>query len=437
LEKWLIFTLIVISITLLSLATLIYKAKGLLNWRLSLNREIKDLIKDRDLQPPTRQAAYDIIFTQYHQIVNQPLPKEFSINHFFQFVQSIAACFHPTQPQPLYQISIGHLLEAIEQTLIRFQLILRRPGFGVIAKLRFIHLIRAHKMIDDYRSDKRFRWIRMGWPVLKKLNWLRIVVMGDWISGYVTLLRNYLITRITRYLLADLFLYLGKLALAAYDIDDRNIPADKEKPPGLSDIQQAIDEISNGEIVMDERLLEIRHRLIGFKRLVYYSPGIEDLKMSLVHAAQYIAFRQFPDWEKPLQAATLGAAFNRLTHWLSQLQAGRKYRIVKFAYSWKLETFFRLHEFQKAPLVKAVKSINRIAKRQEISWARWVLKAYKWSRRPSPLRIGVSASWLVSRKIILAFLYGRLFDMSCKELTILYAQSDKQNPIHQNQEGAT
>jgi hypothetical protein len=108
-----------------------------------------------------------------------------------------------------------------------------------------------------------------------------------------------------RTLVLDITVYVGKLALNAYDRDH----ADPWKRM-LSSLEETLEDLSHVQVPpameADPVILEIRRELVGFSTVMLSNPTWEKWKAAVRKAADHIARNYFPDsdslWKRPLSA---------------------------------------------------------------------------------------------------------------------------------------
>jgi hypothetical protein len=226
-----------------------------------------------------------------------------------------------------------------------------------------------------------------------------------------------------RTLVLDITVYVGKVALNAYDqghnrSDEEDVAILEETLEDLSHVQMP------PTMQTDPVLLEIRRELVGFSTVMLTNPTWEKWKVAVRKAADHIARSYFPDSDMPVEEAAIGPLLYRTRSWLDTLGKGETIAIVRYAYRTRLETLFQAKDASDLILTPTVRRAMRTAL-GTYGWLKWPLFIYRRAKRFSLPRMAVDLGWFVGKKTILVLIHGRTFDQVCRELDWVYGMSSR------------
>lgn len=153
---------------------------------------------------------------------------------------------------------------------------------------------------------------------------LRLGVLPDPFSWLVYLSNRLTMLTLTRCLLVDVYLFVGRLAIQTYneEAEEGSIPSE------LGEMEKTVEDFDSLEPsepdVTDIQILEIRNRLVGFPSMLISSPGLEDWKKAVGRAANLIAVKYFPEAEHPLEEAAIGPLLTRSQAWINPCAGPKK-----------------------------------------------------------------------------------------------------------------
>jgi hypothetical protein len=226
---------------------------------------------------------------------------------------------------------------------------------------------------------------------------------------------------LSKFLLVDIYLFIGKLAMEAYDNPQApvRVKTDHDLEATLRDLESVgTSEASEG----DYQIKEIRTRLIGLFSMLTSTPTPGDWKKAVAQALTVIAQRHFPESDFPMQEAAFGPLLERTRSLLASLGRGKEFPVVHRLYHVRLDTLYGVKNLADTMLPTQVRYLAQKI-RKSYGWLKWPLKVYRWTRRSSPLVIALDVGWILTQKASLAYLYGKTFDRACEELEIVYSQS--------------
>ena len=413
-----------IAALLIALATLtlVWRLRGLLQWKRTLKHEFKGLKDELYTAGPCRQQAIQVVLDRCQKIWQAGFPEINELSGFAGYLRDIAAAFHPDQEKPELCVTAGSLIRASHSAVDRLQDILRRPGFSRFQNVRIRHIRKAWNWYDRIR---RFRAVQAyiryrQW--INRTNVLRLILLPDPFSWLIYLSNQLTILSLTRFFLMDIYLFAGKQAILAYDHENRHeaIPQDTgEIEQDLSDLA----DLAEPEFRLpDPRIQEIRNRLVGVNTLIFSSPGYMEWKSGFQDALRAIAGTYFPESPAPVEEARLGPMLIRCQFWLQSVSNTEK-----------LPIFSRLHRIELRYLHNVKSATEHPLFRQAGFFAKKTLKVYKWMQWPlliyrlikktTPAGMAASMGWVLVRKGTLNYLSRRAFDLTLQEMETVYRLS--------------
>ncbi|MBA7694412.1 hypothetical protein ES703_103021 [subsurface metagenome] len=245
---------------------------------------------------------------------------------------------------------------------------------------------------------------------------MRLVILPDPFSWLAYLSNRLTILTLTRCLLVDVYLFVGKLAIQAYDEEEKENPIATEIDE-LERTLRDLDSLRPSEPdITDPQIQEIRNRLVGFTAILISDPGLEDWKKAVRQTAKVIAKKYFPDSERPLEEAALGPILTRSQVWM------KKTPVVKRLHRIKIESLYNVKSFTNSLLPKEVRTLMKKAW-DMYHWMKWPLKVYRWVKKGSPAGIAIDVGWVVFKKGFINFICRHTFDIASQELEMVYSQS--------------
>lgn len=383
--------LIVISIItiLLFLFAAVVQFKDIFLWRWALKKELKALDAQKRLyDPPARQALL-VVVNKARLLFTV---SDIGANPFSDlqlYVRAIAVSYHPDSDMPELTPTFGHILRCFENAAPGIDTIMARPGFNRLSR---INLKQIRKLHNDLTLFGRRPFLFTLWPLL-----------------------------LCRYLLIDIYLFIGLLAMDIYS--ERTLP---QLETDGENLKETLTELSNitdnqpGDI--PEEIARIRNRMIGIPSLLKADPNLDKLKKSIRQAAEIISEQHFPEAVSPLEEAKIGPLLSRFQSWLSALGKNDLFPASGKLLRLRLETVFLAGSLTETFLPKPVKKmIARAGKLYGLF--RWPLNVYLWTSKGAFVKIAMDAGWFAGRKAVLSVIYGKAFDKACAELEVVYRLS--------------
>jgi hypothetical protein len=357
-----------------------------------------------------------------HRVWHATSPELRELADISVYVHSIATCYYPGLEKPELRISIGRFLKSAHDSVDRLELILRRPGFQRLRGIRIRHIRNSYEWYDRVSQYWIVRCVSRYRKLVTKIFQLRLVILPDPFSWLAYLSNRLTMLTLTRCLLVDVYLFVGRLAIQAYDEEGK----EELIPSELGELEKVLEDIDSLEPsepdVTDTRILEIRNRLVGFSSILISSPGLEDWKKAVGRAAKVIARKYFPDAKRPLEEAALGPLLTRSQIWIKSVCKTEKIPVVKRFHRIQIQSLYRVKSFTDILLPKHVRIFAK--KTWDMyRWMKWPLMVYQGVKKSSPVGIAMEVGWMVSKKAFTNFICRYTFDMACEELEMIYSQS--------------
>jgi hypothetical protein len=399
-----------------------WRARGAISWNLAIRKELKRLAGQAATATPARKKAIGLIQIKCERIFHSFSPwKAADAAHLHDFVRSIAACFFPEAERPERQVSLGHLVRSIDASLSLFDRIIHRPGLNRLKKINIRTIHDLYRWSDKMMQRSYVKWYLAHRYGVQRFSLLRLLILPDPFSWMLFLSRKLVILVLMKTLLVDLTLFVGKLALDAFDREyDRAL---EENPQVLEETLEDLSRIKMPPAMENDPAIKaIRQGLVGFPGLLYSNPTWENWKAAVVKAADHIARRHFPHADKPLEEAAIGPLLHRSRSWLTTLGRGENVTLVRYVYKTRLETLFKARDISDLVLSPMVLRLFRTSF-STYGQLKWPLKIYLQAKRLSLPGIAMDLGWVLGKKSALALIFGRTFDQACRELDWVYRMS--------------
>lgn len=400
---------------------LIWRFRDIFGWKKSLRSELSSLKLSADQNSVPVKEGIGIILDTCDRTLKSISPDFNELSALPAFMRSIAACFHPANDTPELQISVHSILQTAEKSLDQFSFILQRPGFNRLESISIHTVIETHRLYLQISGSAMYQWFLKYRKIIQRVSFLRLVLFFDPLIWLVYLSRRLTQLVFIKYLMVDLYIFLGKLALEAYN-ETELFPSpgtERELEETLTELDALADLDEPGK---DPRIQEARDRLVGFTSMLTSSPTFKQWQQAVLDAAEIISKEHFPDSEYPLEEATIGPLLESARIWASRIRKGTEYFLLRRLYHVRLETIIRAKDFSYQIFPKPVQSIIKTVYKT-YGRLKWPLKAYRMIRRFTPWKLSMEVGWMVSKKASIAYLYGRTFDMACEECERIYRSS--------------
>ena len=399
-----------------------WRLRGILHWKRSLSDELKGLDKEAEAAGERKEQALTVVRERCQRVWHATSPELKELADISVYVHSIAACYYPGLEKPELRITIGRFLKSAHDSVDRLELILRRPGFQRLRGVRIRHIRHSYEWYDRVSQYRIVRWVRRYRKLVTRIFRLRLVLLPDPFSWLAYLSNRLTMLTLTRCLLVDVYLFVGRLAIQAYNEEGKEEPIQSE----LGELQKTLEDLDSLEPsaphVTDTQIMEIRNRLVGFPSMLISSPGLEDWKQAVGHAANVIAGKYFPDAERPLEEAALGPLLTRSQIWIKSLCKTERIPVVKQFHRIQIQSLYRVRSLTDMWLPKQVRIFAK--KTWDMyRWMKWPLMVYRGVKRYSSVGIAMDVGWVVSKRAFTNFICRYTFDMACQELEMIYSQS--------------
>ena len=400
----------------------VWRLRGILNWKRSLSDELKGLDKESEAAGERKEQALKVVRERCQRVWHAASPELKELADISMYVRSIAACYYPGLEKPELRITIGRFLKSAHDSVGRLELILRRPGFQRLRGVRIRHIRHSYEYYDRVSQYWIVRCVSRYRKLVTRIFQLRLVILPDPFSWLAYLSNRLTMLTLTRCLLVDVYLFVGRLAIQAYNEEGKEEPI----PSELGELEKALEDLNSLEPsepdVTDTQILEIRNRLVGFPSMFISSPGLEDWKKAVGHAAKVIAGKYFPDAERPLEEAALGPLLTRSQIWIKSVCKTEKIPVVKRFHRIQIQSLYRVKSFTDMWLPKQVRTLAK--KTWDMyRYMKWPLMVYRGVKRSSSVGIAMDVGWVVSKRAFANFICRYTFDMACQELEMIYSQS--------------
>ncbi len=429
---WRVLKIVLASVSiLLTVITIIgiWRLRGVLNWKHFLRKELKNLNKEAETAGKARQQALELVKDRCQKVYRASSPELGELLEISSYVRSIAGCYHKGAEKPEWRISVGRFINAAQELVHRLELILDRPGFRRLQRVRIRHIRKSFEWYEHTRKNRIVQYLSRNLKFIKRAFRIRFVILPDPFSWLAYLSNRLTVLTLTRCLLVDIYLFVGKMAVDAYDDENQgNTPAVGEGE--LEKTLDDLDSLENFEIDISEpQIRRIRDRLVGFSSMVTSSPGLKEWKEALVQTAQIVAKKHFPESVRPLEEAALGPLLARSRVWIKSLCEADAFPVVNRLYMIRIESLYNMKSFADNLLPKQFRSLMK--KGWEMyGWMKWPLKGFRWIKKGSPAGVATSVGWVLAKKGVINLVYRRTYDMAYKELEIVYRQS-RSSPLSQ------
>lgn len=418
------FSALLIALTTL---VLIWRLRGVLQWKRSLKHEFRELKKDIASAGPARKKALNIVLERCQKIWGTGFPEAKEIYDLGEYVKKIAASFHPDQKRPELCITAGNLIQTSNSAISRLQDIMGRPGFSRFQNIRIRHIRRSwewYEKISRYKFVKALirykKWVNHA-------NLMRLIFLPDPFSWLIYLSNQLTIVSLTRFFLMDIYLFVGKQAIIAYDHETRNeLPA--EDPDKIEEELSELAEIIESEPSLpDPKIQEIRSRLVGMNAMLFSTPSYAEWKAGLLHALEMIARKNFPESPEPVEEARLGPILERCQFWLKSVSGTEKIPVLRRLHRVEIRHLHSIKAVTELPVFRHAGIFAR--KSWDIyQFTKWPRLIYQIIKKTTPAGIAATMGWMLARKGAVNYLSRKAFDATILEMEMIYRLSRDKKP---------
>lgn len=411
---WAISALIVLALACVA----IWRGRGIFVWQKSIKAELAELKAYAQQNSLPIKRGVRIIEDTCSKVMQSLSPEFGELQALPLYIKSIAACFHPNSDCPERQVRVKSLLQTLEKSLNGFDCILQRPGFN---KLKSINIRKIKKIQAGYlRLSESFlyQWVSSHKKMIQRFSHLHLLLFLDPLVWLVYLSRRLTTLMLIKYLMVDLYIFVGRLALETYGDIDTSIPDEGEA--ALEETLAELEALENNTGANgDPQVHEIRNQLVGFPALLFSNPTFDRWWSSVRKAATVISTKHFPEADHPLEEAALGPLLESARRWAGKIAKGNEHLLTSYLYNVRLETLYRTKSLSDAVIPQSVQNIIKKSYKT-YGWLKWPLKVYRWGKRAAPWKIALEIGWAVSKKASLAYIHAKTFDMVCEELEKVY-----------------
>lgn len=400
----------------------IWRLRGIFNWRHSLRKEIESLSDDTETAGEARQLALELVRDRCQRVWRASSPDIKELIEISSYIRSIAACYHPGVEKPEWCVSVGRLINAAQALVHRMELILRLPGFQRLRRVRIRHVRESFEWYEQVKQNPLVQFLSRYLKGIRRLFRFRLVIFPDPFTWLAYFSNRLTMLTLAKCLLVDLYLFVGKTAIEAYDEEENQ----GSFADDIGELEKTLEELGSlkaTEIdISDSRVLEIRNRLVGFPFVVRSSPGIEEWKEAVRQTADLIAKKHFPGSAHPLEEAALGPLLARTRFWVKSLCETEGIPIVKSLHRMRIDSLYQVKSFTESLLPK--RAWKYIGKGWELyGWLKWPLKVYRSVKKGSPVGVAMGVGWVAAKRAFSNIVCRYTFDMAYKELEMVYSES--------------
>ncbi len=406
---------------------LIWRLRGVFQWKSSIKHELMGLKEDIESAGPCRKRALNIVLERCQKIWGAGFPEVKEIYGLGEYVKKIAASFHPDQDRPELCITAGRIIMTSNSAILRLQEIMGRPGFSRFQRIRIRHIRKSwdwYEKISNYKSVKIFirykKWI-------SRTNLMRLIFLPDPFSWLIYFSNQLTIISITRFFLMDIYLFVGKQAITAYDHGSRN-DLSPEDPYRIEEELSELAEIIESEPSLpDPEIQEIRSRLVGMNAMLFSTPGYSEWKDGLFQAIEIIARKNFPESQEPIEEARLGPILQRCQFWLKSVSGTEKIPVISRLQKIEIRHLHSIKAVTEHPVFRHAGIFARK------SWdiyklTKWPRLLYRIIKKTTPAGIAATMGWMLARKGAVNYLSRKTFDVTIQEMEMIYRlSSDKKS----------
>jgi hypothetical protein len=377
---------------LLSLVAILY-LKNVFLWRRDFFRDLENLEKNRANFDPSARRAMGLVIEHCRDVLGGRFDSREFILDLPRRIMAVAGAFRPESEHPELETTPSRIMVSLNNSMPRYDRILRRPGFSSLSRMTF----------RDARDAAAF--------------WKRQEASRGWIHGF----RHLRSLVLLRYLAADLSLYAGCLAVDAYSPGPEGLSVTEE-----GDIRETLEEISSLDpdepAVYPGEIQRLRNSLAGMPGILVKDPTPAALLDALHGAALFISGHLFPDSGEPLLEARIGYAVSCGRSILVSIGNNNRYPVKGRILSLRLSTLLKAKRLSRAIFPKTLR--DRLGNLLETyGWLKWPLRVYLVAGNGMFWRFAAEAGWFAGRKTLLALFFGRCFDSAVKEIENLYRLS--------------
>jgi len=130
----------------------------------------------------------------------------------------------------------------------------------------------------------------------------------------------------------------------------------------------------------------------------------------------------------------MGPLLRRCQAWIQRLGEAETLPLIKHIFRVRLDTLANMKSLSQVVLPE---QFWGAAKKTWLAyrWMQWPLRAYRWLKMTSPLKVTTAVGFFLLRKGLVNFVLRYTFDGACRELETLYRQSSRSPRADRNSRG--
>ena len=407
----------------ISLIIVSWRFRGLLQWRKSLTQELKLLKKEVKILDRSDKKAKNVVIETCESIQRSFLAEMTEFEHLPDYICRIAACYYPDKDHPEQCITVGNCFFIVQEVAFRIDQLFKNRGLNQFRYLRIRHIT------DIYRRLKRIQknpfmvlYLRYR-KLIQKISLVRLIVLPDPFSWVFYLSNQFTIITLTRYLLLEIYLYTGLLAIRAYGQTEKkqSVSFTQEE---LENLMRDLENLHASDSSMQPyipELKEIRKKNLGFGRGLFANLSLKQWKSAIVESTHVVASTHFPDADLPIMEACVGPILERSRYWIKTISTIQSIPVVHKLADVKLETIIQAKLMIDNIPEKVKQTLSTSMKVYQ--WAKWPISIYRIARKTTPMGMASSIGWIVTRNCIVFYIYHYSFYSVCDEINTIYKLS--------------
>ncbi len=415
-----IIALIVAIITL----TMLWRLRGMLQWKRSLRLEFRKMKAELASAGPGRRQAVEVVLNRCRDIWDAGFPEFTVLFDLDGYIRDIATAFHPEQEKPELCVTTGSLIRTAHDGIQRLQAILNRPGFSRFQHLRIRHVRKAwnwYNRISQYRVIRAYiryrKWIGNA-------NILRLILLPDPFSWLIYLSNQLTILSLTRFFLMDIYLFVGRQAIQAYNHEVRPDILSQDENEIEAELAELADLKESEFRPANPRIQEIRNRLVGVNAMIFPNAGVAAWKSGLIDALHVIAETYFPDSPVPVDEAKIGPMLIRCRYWLQSISETERNPVMRRLHRIEIRYLYSVKAIADHPAFRRLGVLTRTSW-NVYQWMQWPLFIFRIIRKTTPTGMAASVGWMMLQKGAVNYMSRKAFDLTIKEMeTVFFLSGD-------------
>ena len=399
---------------------LLFRFRGIMNWRRSLTKELKHLKKQTERLDGPHRKAQEIVVQTCEDIQQSFIANINIFNQLPDYIHQIALCYNPDKEQPELCISIGNSLLLIQEIAFRLDLVFKKPGLNRFRNLRLRHIKNMYQQLKKIQNNPLFLFYLKYRKAIQKISFIRLFILPDPISWLFYFSNQFTVITITRYLLLDIYLYVGRLAVSGYGQKGKQAISlsAEELELLILDFEKCQPVVSTVNI---PQLSNIRKKKLGFGKGLLSELSFAKWKEAIVDSSMVIAAHHFPDSEQPLLEVSVGPLIDRCRYFVKTINKIQSIPVVYKMADVKIEVFFQaklILDNIPPTLKQAISSTMKLYR-----WAKWPMTIYRLAQKMTPVGMAVSLGWMFTRNCLVCYVYHYSFYYVCDEMNMIYHYS--------------